>query len=71
VLLFYTTPAAGTSDLIINIRYAFWRVLHRKRFSQNITVPVAKHNQVIIFGIIHRYAHHFIAATLMTRKNTI
>ena len=44
VLLFDTSPTARTGDLIIDIRDAFWCVLDRKRFSQNISVPVAKHH---------------------------
>lgn len=58
MLLLDATFAARTHDLIMDIGDACWCVFHRKRFSQNIPMPVAKHHQVIMLGEIHRHAHH-------------
>ena len=39
-LYHFKLPTAKTSDLLIDIANAFWGVLHRKRFSQDITMSV-------------------------------
>ena len=36
-----------------------WRVFNRKRLAQNVTVTVAKHHNIILFGIVDWHAHHF------------
>ena len=68
MLLVYATPTARTGDLLIDIDNAFWGVLHRKGLSEDITMSVAKHHQMIFLGIIHRYAHYlFVAASLFKK----
>jgi hypothetical protein len=45
-------------------------LLHGKRFVKNITVPVAKHDQMILLGIVHGNAHHICAASSRFKNGT-
>ncbi|MBU0970717.1 MAG: hypothetical protein KKC20_08730, partial [Proteobacteria bacterium] len=54
-----TPVRTGTFHLANKIVYTFRRILHRKRFADNVAIPIAKHCYMMLFGIIHCYAQYF------------